>query len=64
MKRQPRGAFFFVWLLALGHIGVPLFLVRFRTFQKPLSMRVSRAWHLATRMDAGFSDPLQFLFSS
>ena len=45
-------------------LGVPLFLVRFRTFQKPLSMRVSRAWHLATRMDAGFSDPLQFLFSS
>ena len=52
---------------ALAHSlldGVPLFLVRFRTFQKPLSMRVSRAWHLATRMDAGFSDPLQFLFSS
>ena len=32
--------------------GVLLFLVRFRTFQEPLSMRVPRGRSLATRMDA------------
>jgi hypothetical protein len=32
--------------------GVPLFLLRFRTFQKPLFMRVSRGQPLATRMNA------------
>ena len=38
--------------IAYGLVGVPLFLVRFRTFQKPLFMRVPRARPLATRMVA------------
>jgi EAL domain-containing protein (putative c-di-GMP-specific phosphodiesterase class I) len=35
-----------------AEVGVHLFLVRFRTFRKPLSMRVSRGWSLETRMNA------------
>ena len=37
---------------SVAHYGVLLFLVRFRTFGKPLSMRVPRARPLATRMIA------------
>ncbi len=38
--------------MSIAKEGVPLFLMRFRTFRKPLSMRVSRGRSLATRMDA------------
>jgi hypothetical protein len=39
-------------VVAFWPLGVPLFLVRFRTFQEPLSMRVPRVRPLAARMNA------------